>query len=381
MVHSETLSKELVTMQVPFVDLEAQYQAIAPEVQRAINDVLQRTDYILGRAVDNFEREYAAYCEVEHAIGVSSGVAALELILRAYGIGPGDEVITVANTFIATALSISTVGATPVLVDADPHTYTIDVAQIEQAISPRTKALVPVHLYGQPADMDAVMQVAQKHGLIVVEDAAQAHGARYRGRRVGGLGHAAAFSFYPAKNLGAYGDGGMVVTNDGQLAETVRKFRNYGQRAKYYHELKGYNHRLDTLQAAVLGVKLPYMDAWNTVRRQNAGRYNELLADAPVILPREADYAEAVYHLYVVRVERREELQAYLRENSIATGIHYPVPVHLQEAYSDLGYQRGAFPVSERYADEILSLPMYAELTAAQVTFVAETLCSFVVAA
>jgi dTDP-4-amino-4,6-dideoxygalactose transaminase len=363
---------------VPFVDLAAQYQAIKPEVHEAISEVLQNTDYILGRAVDYFEQEFAAYCETQFAIGVDSGMSALELILRGYGIGPGDEVITVANTFVASALSISHVGATPVLVDTDPQTYTIDVAQIEQAITPRTKAIMPVHLYGQPADMDAIMALAERHGLVVVEDACQAHGARYRNRRVGGLGHAGAFSFYPAKNLGAYGDGGMIVTNDVQLAEMVRRLRNYGQREKYHHELKGYNRRLDTLQATVLRVKLPHMDAWNAARRDHARLYNELLAGSPAVTPCEADYAESVYHLYVVRVERREALQAYLREHGIATGIHYPVPVHMQEAYRDLGYQRGAFPVTERYAEQILSLPMYAELTPDQIAHVATTLRAFV---
>lgn len=361
-------------LQVPFVDLAAQYAAIKEEVDAAIASVLRRTNFILGQDVDLFEKEFAAFCEAEHAVGVDSGTSALELILRAYDVGPGDEVITVANTFIATVLAISYAGATPVLVDADPQTYTIDVSKLEEAITPHTKAIIPVHLYGQPADMDPIMEIAQKHGLKVIEDTCQAHGARYKGMRAGSLGHAAAFSFYPAKNLGAYGDGGIVVTDDEQVAQRVRMLRNYGQREKYNHLVRGFNRRLDTLQAAVLRVKLRYLADWNAARRQHAGQYDRLLASTPLVLPLEADYAESVYHLYVVRTDNREALRNYLHEQDIATGIHYPIPVHLQPAYQGLGYGRGDFPVSERYAEQVVSLPMYPELTPEFIDHVVEAI-------
>jgi dTDP-4-amino-4,6-dideoxygalactose transaminase len=364
--------------QVPFVDLAAQYGAIAEEIDEAIAIVLRRADFILGQDVRLFENEFAAFCEAGYAVGVDSGTSALELALRAFGIGPGDQVITTANTFIATAFAISDSGATPVLVDVDPQTYTMDISELERAITARTKAIMPVHLYGQPADMDPILEIAQRHRLVVIEDACQAHGAKYKGKRVGSLGHAAAFSFYPAKNLGAYGDGGMVVTNDERVAESVRMLRDYGQREKYRHVLRGYNHRLDTLQAAVLRVKLQHLDAWNAARCQHAQLYSELLADSPLVMPTEADYAQSVYHLYVIRVERRDELRAYLHDRDISTGIHYPVPVHLQEAYRDLGYRRGSFPVTEEYADRILSLPMYAELTPGLIEYVAVSIRDFV---
>jgi dTDP-4-amino-4,6-dideoxygalactose transaminase len=325
-------------------------------------DVLRRNAFILGQEVELFEQEFAAFCEARYAVGVDSGLSALELILRAHEIGPGDEVITVANTFIATAFAISGVGATPVLVDADPETYNMDVNRVEDAITSRTRAIMPVHLYGQPVDMDPVLEIAYRHGLVVIEDACQAHGARYKGKRVGSLGNAAAFSFYPAKNLGAYGDGGIVVTNDERVAQAVRTFRNYGQREKYNHIVRGANHRLDTLQAAALRVKLEHLDDWNAARREHARRYGALLAQSLVVCPVEADYAESVYHLYVIQSENRDELQGYLRDEGIATGIHYPIPIHLQPAYQGLGYRPGDFPVSEQSAGQILSLPMYPEL-------------------
>jgi len=366
------------TPRVPFVDLAAQYATIAEEIDEATSKVLHRTDFILGRDVGLFEEEFAALCETEYAVGVDSGTSALELALRAYGIGPGDEVITAANTFIATALAISYTGATPILVDVDPQTYTMDISGLERAITDRTKAAIPVHLYGHPADMDPILDLAQQHGLVVIEDACQAHGAKYKGKRVGSLGHAAAFSFYPAKNLGAYGDGGMVLTNDERVAESLQMLRNVGQREKYHHLLKGYNHRLDTLQAAVLRVKLHYLDAWNAARRRHAHLYDELLAHSSVAVPAEADYAESIYHLYVIRVADRDTLRAYLRDKGIATGIHYPIPIHLQPAYRDLGYGQGSFPVTEEYARQILSLPMYAELTPDSIEYVAETVRDFV---
>jgi dTDP-4-amino-4,6-dideoxygalactose transaminase len=358
--------------QIPFVDLAAQYAGIEGEINAALEQALSRTDFILGRDVTLFEEEFAAFCEVEHAIGVDSGTSALELCLRAFGIGPGDEVITAANTFIATALSISYTGATPVLVDVNPDNYTIDVSRLEDAITERTRAIMPVHLYGQPADMDPIMEIARKHGLVVIEDACQAHGARYKGKRAGSMGHAAAFSFYPAKNLGAYGDGGAVVTNDEEIYRSVRMLRDYGQTEKYHHILRGYNRRLDTLQAACLRVKLKYLDSWNAARGQHAARYNRLLAGTRLVTPVEMDYAQSVWHLYVVRLGDRSVLKARLADRGIATGIHYPVPIHLQQAYSDLGYARGSFPVTEDHAGQILSLPMYAELTPEMVEYVAE---------
>jgi dTDP-4-amino-4,6-dideoxygalactose transaminase len=348
---------------IPFVDLKAQYDSLAEEVNQAVLGVMSSTAYILGNEVSLFEQAFADYCETQHAVGVDSGLSALTLALRAFGIGAGDEVITAANTFIATTLAISATGATPVLVDHDPDTYTIDVNLIEAAITPRTKAIMPVHLYGQPADMDPIMAIAEQHNLVVIEDSAQAHGARYKGRRAGSLGHAAAFSFYPAKNLGAYGDGGIVTTNDATVAERIRMLRNYGQRQKYDHVLKGANHRLDTLQAAVLRVKLPYLDQWNAARRAHADLYTELLANSSVITPTVADYAEPVWHLYVIRDTDRGELSKHLKSHNIDSGIHYPIPIHFQEAYDDLPYATGSFPLAEQYAGQILSLPMYAELT------------------
>jgi dTDP-4-amino-4,6-dideoxygalactose transaminase len=349
---------------VPFVDLTAQYLAHTQEIEAAMAKVIQRSAFILGPEVEDFEQRFAEYCQAKYAVGVDSGTSALEMALRAYHIGPGDEVITTANTFIATALAISYTGATPVLVDIDPITYTIDVQEVAKATNRNTKAIIPVHLYGQAADMDPILEIARMHNLIVIEDACQAHGARYKGRRVGSLGNAAAFSFYPAKNLGAYGDAGMVVTNDDQVADFVRMFRDVGQRKKYHHEIKGYNHRLDNLQAAILGVKLPYLDEWNSARRQHAKMYDQLLSDDRIITPLVADYSEPVWHLYVVRVKERDALKAYLwDEYRIGTGIHYPIPIHLQPAYRELGYREGAFPVTEQVADRILSLPMYAELT------------------
>lgn len=363
---------------VPFVDLTAQYRSIAEEMDSAIAQVLSNADFILGEAVTAFEDDFAQYCGVSFACGVDSGTSAIELALRAYGVGPGDEVVTAANTFIATALAVSYTGATPVLVDVDPQTYTIDVSRLESAITDRTRALIPVHLYGQPADMEPVMEIAQRHGLVVIEDACQAHGATYKGRRVGSLGHAAAFSFYPSKNLGACGDGGMVVSDDERVANLTRMMRNYGQRDKYHYALLGYNRRLDTLQAAVLLVKLKHLESWNAARRHHAQLYGGLLGPNSVILPREADYARSVYHLYVIRAKDRDGLRSYLHERGISTGIHYPVPIHLQEAYRHLDYQKGSFPITEECAEQVLSLPMYAELSPDSIAYVAETIRSFV---
>jgi dTDP-4-amino-4,6-dideoxygalactose transaminase len=346
----------------PFVDLAAQRQALAPALAEACLASLDRGDYILGRDVLEFEREWADWTGVRHAIGVDSGTSALELALRAHGIGEGDEVITVANTFVATAFAIYHAGARAVLVDADPVTYLMDPDLIEAAITPRTRAIMPVHLYGQPADMDAINAIARRHGLTVIEDACQAHGARAGSVRVGALGDAAAFSFYPGKNLGAQGDGGMLVTDDDEVAERARLLRNYGQRVKYTSEIVGYNRRLDTLQAAMLRVKLPHLDGWNAARREHAARYDEALADLPLVRPVTREAVEHVWHLYVVRVPGRDAVRERLAAEGIETGIHYPVPVHLQPACADLDYLPGSFPVTEAAAAEIVSLPMYPEL-------------------
>jgi dTDP-4-amino-4,6-dideoxygalactose transaminase len=365
------------SIRVPFVDLAAQNERLGDKMSTTIAEAVRRGDYILGRDVTLFEEEFAAYCEARYAVGVDTGTSALELLLRAYGIGPGDEVITAANTFIATALAISYAGATPVLVDVDPVTYTLRAEDVECRITARTKAVIPIHLYGQPADMDPILAVARKHQLVVIEDACQAHGARYKGRRVGTLGDAAAFSFYPAKNLGAYGDGGAVTTNDPAIAESVKMLRNYGQREKYSHLVVGFNRRLDTLQASVLRVKLPHLDEWNALRRMHAERYSHQLQGSSIVTPTVARGSESVWHLYVTRTTDRAAMTSYLAERGIHTGIHYPIPVHLQPAYAQLGYRRGDFPVSEAYAEQVLSLPMYPELTTSMIDHVAQAVRAF----
>lgn len=364
-------------MAVPFVDLKAQYAALKPEIAQAIQGVLDRCDFILGKDVAAFEEEFARYCQVEHAIGVSNGTDALRLALLAVGIGPGDEVIAPANTFIATTETVSQVGGQFRLVDVDPRTCNMDAGLLAEAITPRTKAILPVHLYGQPADMDPILEVADRHGLTVIEDAAQAHGARYHGRRTGSMGRVAGFSFYPAKNLGAYGDAGAVVTNDAAVAEKVRLLHDHGQRSKYDHAAEGYCNRLDTLQAVVLRVKLRRLDEWNASRRQVAAWYNERLSDLPVVLPYVLDGVEHVYHLYVIRTERRDDLRKHLSERGIGTGMHYPVPLHLLDAYRGRGYRRGQFPVTEDWAARGLSLPMFAEMTESQVDEVAGAIRRF----
>jgi dTDP-4-amino-4,6-dideoxygalactose transaminase len=365
---------------VPFVDLACQHAALHDEVVAAMERVLREADFILGREVACFEDEFARYCGCEYGVGVDSGTSALELALRAYGIGAGDEVIVPANTFIATAFAVSSTGATPVLVDIDAATQTIDVTRLDDAVTLRTQAIIPVHLYGQPAHMDPILEIAGRRRLVVIEDACQAHGARYRGRPVGSLGHAAAFSFYPSKNLGAYGDGGMIVTNDGDVAKDLQLLRNYGQLQKYYHLVQGYNRRLDTLQAAVLRIKLRHLDVWNNARRFRAAFYSRVLGH-PILAPVQADYSEPVWHLYVIRTSARDNLQKYLDKRGISTGIHYPIPIHLQPAYSSLGHLRGAFPITERAAETILSLPMYPELPLSAIAEVADAISEFVVTA
>lgn len=357
---------------VLFNDLRPQYAAIREEIDAAVRRVLERGWFILGPEVEAFEAEFAAYCGARYAVGVGSGTEALHLALWACGVGPGDEVVTVAHTAVPTINAISLTGARPVFVDVDPVTYTMDPAAAAAAITPRTRALLPVHLYGHPADMAPLQALAQRHGLWLIEDAAQAHGAEYRGTRVGRLGHLAAFSFYPTKNLGAYGDGGMVVTDDAALAERLRLLRNYGQTDRYHHQVEGLNSRLDELQAAVLRVKLRHLEAWTAARRERAARYAAGLPG--VRTPTEAPGARHVYHLYPVHVPQRAQVQERLAAAGIGTLVHYPIPAHLQPAYAHLGVPRGALPVTERLADEELSLPMYAELPLEQVDYVAATL-------
>ena len=357
---------------IPFVDLKAQYQSIKTEVDAAIQRVLDNTSFILGREVEAFEAAFAEYVGAKFCVGVSNGTAAVQLAATACGIRAGDEVIVPANTFFATAEGLSTAGATPVFVDADPLSYTIDASKIEAAITERTRAIMPVHLYGHPADLDAIFDIAARHNLMVIEDAAQAHGSEYKERRVGALGRAGCFSFYPGKNLGAYGEGGAVLTNDEEVARQVRLLRDHGSERKYHHQLIGYNFRLEGIQGAVLSVKLKYLDGWNNLRREHAARYHELLKESGLSLPREMDYARHVYHLYVVQTAERDALQTALSQTGVQTGIHYPIPIHLQPAYAFLGHREGDFPEAERQAARVLSLPMFPELTDGQIREVAE---------
>ncbi len=350
-------------VKIQFVDLARQYQNLKPELDAAVQRAFGRGDYILGEDTREFEKEFAAFNGVPFCIGVGDGTDALHLALLALGVGRGDEVIVPTNTFIASVLAISQTGATPVLVDCDPEYYTMDVQGVEQALSPRTKAIMPVHLYGHPADMDPLLQIAKERRLFVVEDAAQAHGATYKGRMCGTMGNVGCFSFYPGKNLGAYGDGGAIITNDAKLAEKITLLRNYGQKVKYVHTMKGLNSRLDTVQAAILRVKLRHLAAWNQQRRQAAARYSGLLVGAGLQLPTVADYANPIWHLFVVQSRNRAGVQAALDAANVSHGIHYPTPVHLQEAYRDLGYRQGSFPVAEELASLILSLPMFPEIT------------------
>ncbi len=360
------------SMEVPFLDLRAQYTTIHDEIDRAVREVVDSTAFAGGPFVERFEEEFARYCGVDYAVGVGSGTDALGLILLAFGIGPGDEVITVPNTFIATAEAISMSGASPVFIDVDQETYTMDPSLIEAAITSKTKAVIPVHLYGQTADMDPILAVARKHGLRVVEDACQAHGAEYKGGRAGSLGDAAAFSFYPGKNLGAYGEAGAVTTNNGALAETIRMLRDHGQRTKYHHDLIGWNCRMDGIQAAVLSVKLKHLDDWNDARRSNAQSYRELLKNTTkVLVPKEAEYARHVYHLFVVRVPDRDRVVEELARARVQSGIHYPVPIHRQIAYQDSPVVSTDCNVATSISRSVMSLPMFAELARSQIEYVA----------
>jgi dTDP-4-amino-4,6-dideoxygalactose transaminase len=366
-------------MNVPFNDFLAHYQAIKPEIDGAIQRVLDSGWFILGPELEAFEAEFATYCGAQQSVGVASGTEALQIALLALGIGPGDEVITVSHTAVPTVAAIEMTGARPVLVDINPFTYTMNPQALDAAITSRTRVVLPVHLYGQPADMDAIIAVSRRHELAIVEDVAQAVGAEYRGRQVGVLGDIAAYSFYPTKNLGAFGDAGAIVTNDQALAEKARRLRNYGQAKRYHHQMKGMNSRLDEMQAAILRAKLLHLEGWNYARRERAGIYDRLLssAQAGVQPPMEADWARHVYHLYVVRTNQRDALQQHLANAGVSTLIHYPIPVHLQEAYADLGLKRGTLPVTEVVAEQILSLPIYPELTIEQVSYVAGQIRDF----
>jgi len=356
---------------IPLVDLRAQYHSIKSEIDAAILSVLESCEFTLGSEVAKFEEEFAAYTGSNFAIGVNSGTSALHLALLAADIGPGDEVITVAFTFVATVAAIHYTGARPVLVDIDPRTFTMDPRKIEAAITPRTKAIIPVHLYGQPADMDPILAIAKAHNLIVIEDACQAHGAQYKGRRAGSLGDFGAFSFYPGKNLGAYGEGGLVTTQDARFDRTVRMLRDWGAAKRYQHVLKGYNYRLEGIQGAVLRVKLRHLENWTEARRAAAARYDAAFAGTVINAPQASAYARHVYHVYAIRTGERPNWQQALLQQGIHTGIHYPFPIHLLPAYAELGRGAGQFPHSEQAANEVLSLPLFPELTADQTNTVA----------
>ena len=376
-------------MNVPFLDLKTQYQAIKDEVLPMLTEAMSNAAFVGGPQVTSFEEEFAGFCDSRYCAAVASGTDALRFALMAAGVGPGDEVITVPNTFIATTEAISQVGARPLFVDIDPDTYNLDPDKLEDYLKKRMghetsrqrerpKAVIPVHLYGQPADMDPLLEIASRYDLVVIEDACQAHGATYKGRKAGSMGLAGCFSFYPGKNLGAYGEGGAVVSQDKGLIDKIKMIRDHGQARKYYHEFEGYNGRLDAIQAGILRIKLRRLEQWNNARRENAKYYDELLSQIPgVKTPHEADYARSVYHLYVILVDERDRLQAFLSEKGIGTGLHYPVPLHLQKAYKHLGYGEGAFPVAEGAARRLLSLPMFPELSREQVEYVAESIREF----
>lgn len=354
-------------MNIPFLDLHASYAELRCEIDGAIKRVLESGRYILGEEVDAFEREFAAYCEAQHCVGVANGLDALHLALLALGVGAGDEVIVPANTYIATWLAVSQCGAKPVPVEPDEATYNIDPSNIEAAITSRTKVILPVHLYGQPADMDSILNIARKHGLKVLEDGAQAHGARYKSKRIGAHGDVVAWSFYPGKNLGAFGDGGAITTDDPKIADRIRVLRNYGSRVKYVNEVRGFNSRLDPLQAAALGVKLKHLDCWNEARQKIATQYLSYLSGTGLISPLVPDWAVPVWHLFVVRSKVRDQLQQRLNEAGIGTLVHYPIPPHLQQAYADLGYGKGSFPVTEQIHKEVLSIPLYPTMNSDQI--------------
>ena len=358
-------------VQIPYLDLKAQYHSIRPEIDSAIGRVLESSQFVLGQEVAAFEREFADFCEAAECIALNSGTSALHLALLAAGVGAGDEVITVPFTFVASVAAVTYTGARPVLVDIAPHSFNMDPAAIEAAITPRTRAIMPVHLYGQTADMDPIVTIARRHKLIVIEDAAQAHGARYKGRPAGTIGDIGCFSFYPTKNLGAYGEGGAVTTNNPEYAKTVRILRDWGQDRKYHHVLRGFNYRMEGLQGAILRVKLRHLQQWTDARRTIAAQYDDLLSRCGLELPKEMPWAHHVYHLYTLRSSDRDALQTALQTEGIQTAVHYATPAHLQPAYADLGYGKGTFPHSEAASSEVLSLPIYPELPAASIRSVA----------
>jgi dTDP-4-amino-4,6-dideoxygalactose transaminase len=365
-------------MNVPFLDLKAQYRSLRNEVLPNVERVLEKSNFILGEEVRQFEEEFAAYCGVRFGIGVANGTDAIHLAVRAAGIGPGDECLIPANTFIATALGVSYAGARPVPVDVDARTYLMDFGKVEKALNPRIKAVIPVHLYGRMVEMEPLLEFARKHNLVVIEDAAQAHGASIRERKAGSFGALACFSFYPGKNLGAYGDAGLVATSDANLKERVEALRNYGSPQKYHHPIIGFNCRLDTLQAAVLRAKLPHLDAYNAARYDSAVKYNRMLEGiGDLILPEIPARKSHIFHLYVIRTKRRDSLQQYLGHEGVGTLIHYPRPIHLHGAYEHLGYKKGAFPVAEQLSNEVLSLPMFPEITDEQLGFVVDKVREF----
>lgn len=359
---------------IPLVDLQAQYRSIKADVDAAVLRVLDSAQFILGPAVTAFEHDFARYCQVEEAIGVNSGTSALHLALLAAGVAPGDEVITVPFTFVATVAAIEYAGARPVFVDVEPGYWTMDPAKLEAAITPRTRAIVPVHLYGQSADMDPILAIARRRGLKVIEDAAQAHGAEYNGRRCGSMGDFGCFSFYPGKNLGAYGEGGAVVTSDAAAARHMRLLRSWGEETRYEHRYRGFNYRMDGIQGAILGVKLRHMERWTALRRAHAASYGELLAGTAVRVPRERPGSRHVYHVFAAQLPDRDGWRTRLTQAGVQTGVHYPIPIHLQPAYQDLGYRRGDFPVAEAVAGEVLSLPIFPELTPDQLKTVTDVL-------
>jgi dTDP-4-amino-4,6-dideoxygalactose transaminase len=362
---------------IPLIDLKKQYESIKTEIDNAIRDVVESCQFILGERVAAFETDFAAYCQSRYTLGMNSGTSALHLALLAAGVGPGDEVITVAYTFVASVAAICYTGAKPILVDIDPLTCTIDPTRIEAAITPRTKVIMPVHLYGSCADMDPILDIAGRHNLIVIEDAAQAHGAEYKGRRAGSMGAMACFSFYPGKNLGAYGEGGAVVTSDEQYVEPLKQLRDQGQSEKYFHTMVGYNYRMEAIQGAVLGVKLKHLDDWNALRRRHAGVYYRELADSEIRLLEEQPDTVSVHHVFPLFSPQRDELRSHLKEAGISTGLHYPIPVHLQPGFRHLGYDEGDLPETERACREVLSLPMYPELTNQDVASIVDSVRQF----
>lgn len=375
----KTIEGDLIRDKIPFIDLRRQYLDLKDKILPKIDEVCGKSAFCLGEYVEEFEKNFASYCGVKYCVGVNSGTSALHLALLALEIKEGDEVILPAQTFIATAWGITYCCAKPVFVDIDSKTYTIDTKKIESAITPKTKAIIPVHLYGHPANMDEINNIAKKYNLFVVEDAAQAHGALYKGKKVGTLGDVACFSFYPGKNLGAFGEGGAVVTNNSEIAEKIRILRNHGQSKKYYHDVVGFNYRMEGIQGAVLNIKMKHLDAWNKKRRQIALLYNRMLNGTSLTLPFESEHSESIYHLYVVLSPKRDILKQKLLKNGIETGLHYPVPLHLQKPYSYLMHKEGDFPEAERNARECLSLPIFPEMTVGQIEYVVDKIRSEII--